>query len=511
VIGFSSLQAQVTQEWVARYNGGSANSLAVDGSGNVFVTGYSGGHYATIKYNSSGDSLWVARYFGGYASAIAIDNSGNVYVTGLGGGTGFLYSTIKYNSSGIQQWVNGYQGQLTGNWHLPSLAVDGSGNVYVIGRTSSDYATIKYNSSGDSQWVAKYNGPGNGDDYPYSIAVDGSGNVYVTGSSPGSGTSSDYATIKYNSSGDSIWVARYNGSSSSYDGASSIAVDGLGNVYVTGSSFNGTNNDFATIKYNSSGDSVWVARYDEPGYNDLAYKIAVDGSGNVYVTGYRSTVFGYDYATVKYNSSGIQQWAKRYIGPRNLGVNEGEVEISLAVDGSGNVYVTGSSYVIGTNYVHDYATIKYNSSGDQQWVQRFNGTGTGWDGAHGIGIDNFQNVYVTGWSSIGYATIKYSQLTEIKQTSNSIPEKFSLSQNYPNPFNPATNLEFGISNLGFVSLKIYNMLGREVATLVNEKHNAGTYIYQLSTDNYQLTSGVYFYKLTVDGNVIDTKRMVLLK
>lgn len=92
-----------------------------------------------------------------------------------------------------------------------------------------------------------------------------------------------------------------------------------------------------------------------------------------------------------------------------------------------------------------------------------------------------------------------------------IPERFYLKQNYPNPFNPTTNLEFGISNSGFVSLKIYNMLGKEVATLVNSNLNAGSYNYQLSADNYQLTSGVYFYKLEIDGNIIDTKRMVLLK
>ena len=87
------------------------------------------------------------------------------------------------------------------------LPVDGSGKVYVTGEnyssgpsSSSAYATIKYNASGTEEWVARYNGPGVSDDYATAIAVDGSGNVYVTGQSVGSGTNYDYATIKYSQS-----------------------------------------------------------------------------------------------------------------------------------------------------------------------------------------------------------------------------------------------------------------------------------------------------------------------
>ncbi len=97
----------------------------------------------------------------------------------------------------------------------------------------------------------------------------------------------------------------------------------------------------------------------------------------------------------------------------------------------------------------------------------------------------------------------------INYTDN-IPDKYSLSQNYPNPFNPETNLEFGISELGFVTLKIYNSLGLEVAKIVNETLTPGTYNYQFSTINYPLSSGVYLYRLEA-GSFVETKRMVLLK
>jgi len=85
----------------------------------------------------------------------------------------------------------------------------------------------------DTAWVRRYNGPGNSTDYAYAIAVDGSNNVYVTGMSWDSVTIEDYATIKYYPDGDTAWVRRYGGPGNLYDWAYAIAVDGSGNVYVT--------------------------------------------------------------------------------------------------------------------------------------------------------------------------------------------------------------------------------------------------------------------------------------
>ena len=102
----------------------------------------------------------------------------------------------------------------------------------------------------------------------------------------------------------------------------------------------------------------------------------------------------------------------------------------------------------------------------------------------------------------------YSDIIGINNISTEIPAKYSLSQNYPNPFNPSTNLEFGVSKLGFVSLKIYDLLGKEVVTLVNEKLNPGKY--RVEFDGSSLTSGVYFYRIT-SGDFTETKRMLLVK
>jgi hypothetical protein len=100
--------------------------------------------------------------------------------------------------------------------------------------------------------------------------------------------------------------------------------------------------------------------------------------------------------------------------------------------------------------------------------------------------------------------------TSVEQIhSAEVPSDFRLNQNYPNPFNPTTNIEFRVSGSGFVALRIYDVLGREVATLVNEVRPAG--VYTVRWDASALPSGAYLYRLTADGVVAQTKKMVLLK
>jgi uncharacterized delta-60 repeat protein len=421
----------VTQDWVARYNGPANGfdetySLVIDSSGNVYVVGVSAGvgtstDFATIKYNSSGDQQWVTRYNGpgndqDYPSKIAIDGSGNVYVTGAstGSGTGNDIATIKYNSTGDQQWVARYNNASDSDAGR-DLIVDSSGNVFVTGSSygstsSSDYVTIKYNSSGDQQWVARYNGPANNYDVANAFAIDGAGNIYVTGISAGVGTGNDYATVKYNSSGSQQWVVRYDGTDSDWDDARALILDGSGNIYITGVSVDAvTSGDCVTIKYNSTGGQQWIARYDNSSGGDEGDVIAVDGSGNIYVAGASvGSGTGSDYVTIKYNSSGDQQWLSRYNGD----ANDWDAAKALAFDGSGNIYITGTSTGSGTTY--DFATIKYDPSGGEQWVVRYNGPDNGQDEGRSIAVDDSDNVYVTGRSpgvgtSVDFATIKYSQ------------------------------------------------------------------------------------------------------
>jgi len=323
-----------------------------------------GNEYATVKYYPNGDTAWVRRYTPGSAYDLAVDDSGNVYVTGEsypGSGSTLDYATVKYHANGDTSWVRRYSGPVDSARETNVIAVDNSGNVYVAGEiygvgSNFNYATIKYYSNGDTAWVRGYNGPGNSNDEVKAITVDDSGNVYVTGYSMGSGTYYDYATIKYKPNGDTAWVRRYNGPGDSLDLATGIAVDNSGNVYVTGYSWvTGRRHDYATIKYKPNGDTDWVRTYDGPGSSDdVANAIALDGAGNIYVTGGSiAAVTAEDYATIEYKPNGDTAWVRRYDGA----VNNTDEAKAIAVGKHGNVYVTGISAQNGIDF--DYATIKY--------------------------------------------------------------------------------------------------------------------------------------------------------
>ena len=322
---------------------------------------------ATIKYNSAGDELWTQRWDSDFhqgdgAQDILLDSSGNVYVTGSSyrGGNAWDAVTTKYSPSGVQQWVSLYSGQLGDFDEAYSMGLDNSGNIFVAGRSGAngygEYLAVKYDSNGDTLWTRKYDGPANGVDKAYRIVVDDLGNAYVSGGSEDTTGGYDIATIKYSPSGDILWVRRFNGSSNDLDEAYDMAVDNYGNVYVTGvSNTIGNSLDYVTIKYNTDGDQQWVQTYNGPeSAYDIAYSIAVDDSGNVYVTGESNGGSpGYvDFATVKYNTDGVEQWVQRYNGS----ASSGDIGRSVAVDGSGNVYITGES--VGSGTAHDYATIR---------------------------------------------------------------------------------------------------------------------------------------------------------
>jgi len=534
------------QIWAARYNGlGTSNdypeALAIDGTGSVYVAGYSYGpgevtDYATIKYDDGGNKLWVAKYNGpandyDVATALAINATGNVYVTGGITVTAidWDYTTIKYDPNGNQLWVARYNGLSSTNSYdkATSLAIDGSGNVYVTGYSSGsgtnyDYATIKYDASGNQLWVARYN-CANFNDVPKDLVVDASGNVYVTGYSFGSEIESDYATIKYDASGNQLWVARYNGENFN-DSPNDLAIDGLGNVYVTGESKgSGTDFDYATIKYDASGNQLWVARYNGPRGNesDYATALAVGESGNVYITGKSFGAAWVDYATIKYDASGNEIWVARYSS--NLGSFSTDFAVALVLDGSSNVYVTGRSSGTG-RYDFDYATIKYNASGNEMWIARYNVTkehhgqwstefSGDWEVAKILAVDESGKVYIAarsggnGWSV--FTTIKYIQQPSSVNEIPPMPKEYSLEQNYPNPFNPSTVINFSLPKEANISLVIFDLLGREVAILVSEKLPAGTYTRQWNAEG--LSSGVYFCRLQAGAEFVQTKKLLLLR
>ncbi len=338
------------------------------------------------------------------AKDIAVDVSGNTYVTGgtctdvyYGlGCTDGAWATLKYDAAGNRMWFASYASPIFWADSASKVAVDGAGNVYVMGSVCLAaawdelggfcfewaYTTIKYDPNGNEKWVARYAGPMN-DSWPTAMVLDSSGNVYVTGSSMGVNSGHDYVTIKYDTDGNQLWAARYGGVAD--DGGSAIVLGGEGSVYVTGCGNDGGTVDTTTIKYDSDGNLIWVTRSPET----ACFAMAIN-AGNVYVTGS---------ATIKYDGSGNELWVASYDGPGIFRAN------ALTVDASGNAYVAGANWGAGT--LADYTTIKYDTSGNEQWLARYSSlNGSDWVAA--IALDSARNVYVTGDSLGDYATVKYA-------------------------------------------------------------------------------------------------------
>jgi len=258
--------------------------------------------------------------------------------------------------------------------------------VGIIITTGMVYSGFALSATPANDWAVYYNGLSNGADSAVKVVHDSVGNVYVAGSSV-EGLNLDITTIKYDASGTLVWKVSYDGGLD--DAAADLAIDESGNVYVTGTRIIDNNEgEFVTLKYDSSGSQLWVKHYHDTNF-DAAAALAIDGSGNVYVTGSSEDhYYNQDYTTVKYDSAGIQLWVAKYDdGPQ-------EAAVALAVDNGGNIYITGSSQ-------DKYTTIKYDAFGVQLWVSVYANGYT--DQSVDLVLDNVGGLYVTGYSSNGVA------------------------------------------------------------------------------------------------------------
>lgn len=535
--------------WDARFNGISngddfGRAMKVDAQRNVYIAGSvvntdSQRDFAVVKYNPDGQFVWVRFYNGDlnkddWAHALDIDRNGYIYVAGFSQtrNAGKNYITMKCDPNGSILWTKEYDGPAGNDDVAEDIAVDVLGNVYVTGSsqgtgTLSDYATIKYDTNGIVQWVARYNGPGNGADDARAIAVDANGNVYISGGSTGDSTGYDFATIKYNHEGQSQWIARYNGPGNSDDIVyykGSLAVDTVGNVYVTGySTGSDLSYDYAIIKYDANGKQVWLSRFQNSnGGADYADRIAIDRYRNVYVTGgsYNGKS-GYDFVTIKYDSDGVKKWTAAYNGT----ANDWDEAYAITIDSSQNVYIAGRS--VGTGSAADIVIVKYDVNGSEVWNARYD-QAKGYDWPFALAMDANENLYVGGYvdafvpSSRGadFIVIKYSGKVINRLSENTSPIPFLLEQNYPNPFSTGASgssrvtIAYSIPQMACILLRVYDAMGREVATLVNAEQEAGSY--QSQWNVYDRPSGVYYYRIEIrspDGNFLfmSRKKMILMR
>jgi hypothetical protein len=450
----------------------SASDIAVDGSGNVYLAGSFQTANLTnpaltkigtkdalaLKLDSSGNVTWAKNFGGTGASAsaqsVAVDSTGNVYLNGTLQ-TGNLTTPVlakigtrdilafKLDSSGATTWAKTFGGTGASAYGY-GIAVDGSSNVYLGGYFDSanlttpavtrigiqDGIAIKLDSSGTATWAKNFGGVGATTNVN-SIAVDGSSNVYAGGVFVSNNLTTpaltkigtqDFLAIKLDSSGTTTWAINFGGVGASAI-SKSITVDGSGNVYL-GAYFSGANlttpsvtkvgtKDILALKLDSSGTTTWAKNIGgliPTAGSVLAFAIAKDSaSGAIYLAGHSSalyTKFGsltlakigsQDGFVVKMDAYGNALWAK------NFGGSSSNVEIyGVAADGSGNVYLGG--YFSGASLTTPALTLlgsgsafafKLDSTGATTWANRFGGASATTTGA-GISYDGSGNVYLVG-------------------------------------------------------------------------------------------------------------------
>jgi len=400
-----------TKQWGSAAND-ETRGLVIDGSGNIYVTGATYGSIDSqanagdwdaflTKYDSLGTRQWT-KYIGtagtDWGQAVAVDGSGNIYITGSVSGSfaGMTYTggkdvfLAKFDPSGnrigFTQW-----GTSNDNFGY-GVTLDGSGNVFVTGPTDDDLDgqtnagvrdvfLSKFDSSLNKQWT-KLLGTNN-NEYVNGIATDGSGNIYLAGFTwgefPGNTRIGAYDIFlaKYDPSGTQQWVKQWG--SASDDEGRGIAVDSVNNIYITGkvngdvdgvSSLGGQ--DIFLTKYDSAGTQQWTKLFGTAN-DDAAYGLALDANDNIYLTGETSGDLGgnpnaggpADVFLIKCDSAGNQLWS------RVLGSSADDVGTGVAVnDNNGYIYAIGNTFGNFDGNLNaggsDLFLLTYDSSGTKQ-------------------------------------------------------------------------------------------------------------------------------------------------
>jgi hypothetical protein len=471
--------------WVRSAGGASydqGNGVAVDASGNIFVTGgcyagtaqfgtislpVSGTHSFVAKLNASGTWLWAKASTGSgidVSTAVAADASGNVVLTGYTGGTS-SYGSAAITASG--NYYDGYVAKLDANgtwlWAIgfgsgasesgEGVAVDASGNVFVTGlfTNSASFGSINVTGAGDGDmFVAKLTAAGawswvksggsSGYDQGQAIAVDASGNVFATGTYAGTASfggtsltsigSDDIAVLKLSNSGAWLWARSAGGTNRDQVGA--IAVDGSGNALLAAT----FNNDiaFGSASITSAGysDNLAVAKISSGGAWSWAKSavgtgngLAVDASGNAVVTGAFSGGTTLGGTTLVSSDNNTTLLVAKTSATSWLWATQGDAGSSTAIaamaaDASGNTLVAGTFSGI-TNFGSltlvgsggsDGFVGKRNAAGSWLWVKRIGGIDR--DQVAGLTLDGSGNVLLTG-TFTGTATAGSTTLTSPAQ------------------------------------------------------------------------------------------------
>jgi hypothetical protein len=443
-----SVQAQIQQAWVAKYNNGITNGnhqalkITLDSTGNIYVLGVSANAntntgYVVLKYAPNGNQMWVARYDStnfptATPTGFALDNSNNTVVTGSA-------MTVKFAADGDQLWAVPYNGQ--------AIVIDPSGNPYITG-VSNTFTTVKLTSTGSNVWNGTwtYQGLAN---VSQVIAIDSFTNIYVAGQEQAQNPLhyyvADIGTVKYNQNGHQLWETNYSIGPDNGVQVVGLSIDKAENVFLEANFFPGfsTGSCYLTLKYDVNGMGGAFAYNPTTDAASLARSLNLDNLGNIILTGGNAYYYpNFCYGTYKLNTNG--QYISTNLYPNVVTGNSQAT--STALDQVGSIYVSGYSPSLGTNGDSDIVTIKYDSKGNQVWLQRYNGPGHGNDAGNAITVDNSGNVYVAGYETEanGFTSmilIKYSPVTLESQSNGNITLRTYGSSGETFDIQASTNLQ----------------------------------------------------------------------
>jgi len=462
-----------------------------------------------IFAQNPGDIVWN-KLFGGEdydeANAVVKTETGEFIVAGytqsygLGRwGNAYLFMA---DSDGDSVWTRNF------GWDgidvFADLIMSSDGKFVATGLTDTpnDFENIylvKVDTDGNLIWEKNFGGPQK--DVALSLTNADDGSLVITGVTKSfSVGDEDLFIFKTTVDGDSLWYKTYG--TTGNDGGYGITRTSDGGYIITGR-YNWS--DLWLLKVDALGDTIWTKVIGGTNYDEGISVIETEDKGFI-ISGSTSSYGAgeLDVYVVKTDSLGNFEWQKTYGG---TGYDEGRRILKRD-----NGYFVMGNTDSGIAGEFNYFVIWTNESGDTVQTRTYGDAGE--DRCYDV-INDGQEYFLIAGSDFNNATLNDASLLLIESgnsTSDVTPEPvvsdYSLSDAYPNPFNPSTNIQFEIGSAGFVSLKVYNILGSEVATLMNEYKPTG--FYKISFDATGLPGGIYFYSLAVN-NFNATKKMILLK
>ena len=445
--------------------------------------------------------------------------------------TGYTYSSgngnsdvllLKTNSEGVVEWTESFGGEGKDVGNCVRVSNDGYlvlGFTYSFGSGDADAYLIKTDFHGNEIWSKTYGGE-NLDIGKSLIITRDNQYVFCGYTQSYNAIRDDVYLVKTDTSGNLIWSKTYTydisnpQSDMAYDlieaADGSYVISAVTGFYQAIGLGVG-NRDIWIIKTDSSGViySSEIYDYINSGHSNQQFpqSIVENEEGNLLIAAQTDVFYTdfLDYYLVNINESGGQVWGKFFGNRPNY-----DYPKDMIITNDKSVAICGTENSFNDPY-NDIYIVKTDSNGTQNWNQRFGGNGYEW-GTSICEADDGNYVVLGQTNSFGNGSFDIYLIKIDNQLVNvideNIPNTYGLSQNFPNPFNPSTTIKFRTNKREFVSLKVYDLLGNEIATLVNEEKPAGTYT--LNFDSKGLSSGIYFYCIQTDS-FIETRKMVFVK